>query len=98
MPACLALTRDHEPWPGGEWRLAPAYDLTYNYHPKSRWVSGHQMSVAGKFADISIDDMIAASKVAGIKEVEAGKIIGEVREAVARWREFAETANVAVSR
>ena len=80
--------------PAGEWRLAPAYDLTYSYNPKSRWVSGHQMSVAGKFTDISKDDMIAASKVAGINEVEARKIIGEVHEAVARWREFADVAQV----
>ena len=84
--------------PAGEWRLAPAYDLTYSYNPKSRCVSGHQMSVAGKFTDISKDDMIAASKIAGINEVEARKIIGEVHEAVARWREFAETANVDESR
>ena len=56
------------------------------------------MSVAGKFTDISKDDMIAASKIAGINEVEARKIIGEVHEAVARWREFAETANVDESR
>ena len=80
--------------PAGEWRLAPAYDLTYSYNSKSRWVSGHQMSVAGKFTDISKDDMIAASKVAGINEVEARKIIGEVYEAVARWREFADVAQV----
>ena len=84
--------------PDGEWSLAPAYDLTYSYNPKSRWVSGHQMSVAGKFTDISKDDMIAASRVAGINEVDAREIIDEVYEAVARWREFADVANVDESR
>ena len=78
----------------GEWRLSPAYDLTYSYNPKSRWVSGHQMSVSGKFTDISRDDMIASSRVAGIAVAEANEIIDEVHEAVARWREFADAAKV----
>jgi hypothetical protein len=34
--------------PQGDWHLAPAYDVTYAYHPESLWLRQHQMSVNGK--------------------------------------------------
>ena len=78
----------------GAWSLAPAYDLTYSYNPGNKWISGHQMSVAGKNADIGIDDLLATSKIAGIGERQAREILDEAAAAVTRWREFADVAGV----
>ena len=78
----------------GEWRLAPAYDECYAYNPNGAWTSAHQMTVNGKTSGITDDDMIACSREANLSASKARKIIGEVREAVARWRSFADKAGV----
>ena len=78
----------------GEWRLAPAYDECYAYNPDGAWTSAHQMTVNGKTSGITDDDMIACSREANLSASKARKIIGEVREAVARWRSFADKAGV----
>jgi len=78
----------------GEWRLAPAYDECYAYNPDGAWTSAHQMTVNGKTSGITDEDMIACSREANLSASKARKIIGEVREAVARWRSFADEAGV----
>ena len=78
----------------GEWRLAPAYDECYAYNPDGAWTSRHQMSVHGKRIGITEDDMVAAAAIADISASKARKVIGEVREAVARWWSFADEAGV----
>ena len=78
----------------GEWSLSPAYDECFAHNPSGDWTSRHQMSVNGKRLGITDDDMMAASRIAGIKEKKARAAIDEVRAAVARWPEFAETAEV----
>lgn len=65
----------------GEWRLAPAYDVTYAYNPDGIWTGGHQMSVNGKRRDITDDDMLAAAAAAGLAKSLAGEIIEQVRAA-----------------
>ena len=32
----------------GEWRLSPAYDITFSYNPTNKWLRAHQMSVNQK--------------------------------------------------
>ena len=78
----------------GEWSLAPAYDECFAHNPSGDWTSHHQMSVNGKRIGITDDDLMAASRIAGIKEKKARAAIDEVRATVARWPEFAETAEV----
>ena len=43
---------------------------------------------------ITDDDMLAAAEIADVSASMARKIIGEVREAAARWRSFADEAGV----
>ena len=78
----------------GVWYLAPAYDLTFSYDERSRWISGHQMTIAMKRNDITIDDIMSASKVAGLKPSRAHEIVEEVRSAIVKWPEYAEKAQV----
>ena len=78
----------------GEWTLAPAYDECYAYNPDGAWTGRHQMSVNGKRIGITDDDLVAAGAFANLKATKAKKVIGEVREAVSRWTDFAAEAEV----
>jgi len=78
----------------GEWRLSPAYDVTYAYNPKGAWTNRHQMSVNGKRDGFTHEDIMAAATAADVRPRRAREILSEVREAVARWPEFAAMAGV----
>ena len=77
---------------GGEWELAPAYDVTHAYNPQGEWTYQHLMSVNGRFKDIQRTDLLAVA--ARFSVPSAKPIIEEVKAAIARWPEFAEEAGV----
>ncbi len=74
------------------WALAPAYDMTLEFDPKSKWVSQHLMSVNGKFQEITRDDLLHVADRFSIGNAE--RILETVREAVQAWAKFAESAQV----
>ncbi len=78
----------------GEWRLAPAFDVTYNYNPSGAWTAAHQMTLNGKRDGFTLADFEACAKVAMMKRGRAGKILEEVQAAVNRWSEFAAEVNL----
>ena len=78
--------------PDGQWRLAPAYDVTYAYNPRGVWTARHQLSVNGKREGIDRADLLAVARQMNIRK--PANIIGEVVEAVRRWPEFAAAAGV----
>ncbi len=78
----------------GAWTLAPAFDMIYSYNPSGAWTSSHQMTVNGKRDEFAIEDLKACAQVASLKRGRAESIIGEVRSAVVKWREYAAAAKV----
>ena len=82
----------------GDWRLSPAFDVSYAWNPSGEWTSRHQMSVNGKRDDIERDDLIALANAAQIKKARANEWIDRVVDVVRRWPEFAAKADVADSR
>ena len=76
----------------GEWKLAPAFDLMFNYNPNGDWTSKHQMTINGKKDDFELEDLLAVAKLFNIKK--AKKIIDEVVSAVKKWELFAKSANI----
>ncbi len=78
----------------GSWGLAPAFDVTYSYNPKSKWTGRHQMTLAGKAEGFTLDDFIEAGKVATLPRGRAKEIVAEVTEVVSRWSAYAEDAKV----
>ena len=78
----------------GEWRLSPAYDLTYSYNPKGDWTSKHQMMINGKRDDFTREDFIALGKVGGIKKSKVNKLIDKVIDIFKNWNQYAEKAGV----
>jgi len=76
----------------GQWRLSPAYDMGYAYNPNGGWTAMHQMSIAGKFDDISKDDLLAFAKANNIKD--AKDVIDQVVDSVANWPNMARECGV----
>lgn len=47
---------------GGQWELAPAYDICHAYRPGSEWVSQHALSINGKRKEITRADLLVIGK------------------------------------
>ena len=78
----------------GEWRLSPAFDMTYSFNPAGAWTARHQMTMNGKRDDFTMEDFSACAKTASMKRGRAAKIVAEVQATVSEWRSFAEEAGV----
>jgi serine/threonine-protein kinase HipA len=76
----------------GKWRLSPAYDMGYAYNPNGRWTASHQMSINGKFDEITREDLLVFAQQNNIKE--AADIIDETCEVVSHWPEIANDCGV----
>lgn len=76
----------------GNWSLAPAYDVTYAYDPKNKWMKSHQMSVNGKHDEINRNDILVLAKNMNIKKTN--EKIDMVIDVVSNWNRFAKKANV----
>jgi serine/threonine-protein kinase HipA len=78
----------------GQWRLSPAYDLSYAHNPAGAWTQRHQMSLNGRLDDFERADLIAFGESAGLKRVPAERIIDEIAQSVRKWPEYAGLAGV----
>lgn len=78
----------------GEWKLSPAFDMTYSYNPNGQWTSRHQMSVNGKREKFKIEDLIELGKKADLKNSQIKSIIEETKETVSQWKKYATEAKV----
>lgn len=76
----------------GRWRLSPAYDIGFAYNPDGSWTDTHQMSINGKFDDITRKDLMACAISNNIKN--AVEIIDKVCETASRWPEIAMNCGV----
>jgi serine/threonine-protein kinase HipA len=81
---------------GGNWELAPAYDVTHAHSPDSIWTAQHLMSVNGKFDDISRSDLLSVSDRFLIPSAKV--ILNEVLSAVSEWPKYAREAGVSPAR
>ena len=71
----------------GEWRLSPAYDMSWAYNPAGGWTATHQMSINNKWDAITRDDLLRVAYEMNIKR--AKHIIDQVVEAVSQWPRLA---------
>ena len=76
----------------GVWRLSPAYDMGYSYNPNGGWTATHQMSINGKFDDITRKDLLECGAKNNIKN--ASLIIDEVCEIASQWPTMAKECDV----
>ena len=78
----------------GNWSLSPAFDMTYSYQPGGKWTSSHQMTMNGKRSGFTLEDFKTCAKSASMKRGRAETIIEEVRNIVAKWRDYADESRV----
>ncbi len=71
----------------GKWRLSPAYDMGYAYNLNGGWTATHQMSINGKFDNITRKDLIECAAKNNIKG--ANEIIDRIKEAASNWARIA---------
>jgi serine/threonine-protein kinase HipA len=76
--------------PDGRWDISPAYDLAY---AEGNWTRQHQMSMNGKFSDITRHDLRLMADLFDIPE-HGEAIVGEVVDALGRWREYAREVDI----
>ena len=76
----------------GQWRLAPAYDLTYAFKPSHKFLAQHQLSINNKRNGINKSDLLSVAKQMNIKKAQ--EIIEEVRAIFIKWPEYASMARI----
>ncbi len=76
----------------GNWSLSPAYDVTYSYDPKNKWLKAHQMSINGKRDDILRKDLLEFARNMNIKK--AKETLDKTIEIVSHWNEYAAEADI----
>lgn len=84
--------------PSGQWRLSPAYDMTYSYNPSGEWTGQHQMTLNGKRENFSLQDFKDCARTVAMKKGRAEEIVGEVQSVVGKWPGYAKKAGVAKDR
>ena len=77
----------------GNWRLAPAFDLTFSNGPGGE----HYMAVHGEGRTITRDHVGKLAKNHGIAPKRVAAAIDDVRAALADWSSYARDAGVGVS-
>lgn len=78
----------------GEWRCAPAYDLTFSQGP-----GGQQSTmVMGEGKAPTSDHLLALGKSTGLSKRRIDEIIDQVRSALAKWPTLARAANISEKR
>ena len=77
---------------GGEWTLAPAYDITFAHNPNGEWTNQHLMSVNGKFKGFIENDLLAEAD--RFKIGTGMQVIQEVRQAIDAWPIYAKDAGL----
>lgn len=78
--------------PDGKWRLSPAYDMGFAYKPNGAWTKTHQMSINGKFDDLTRKDLLECAALNNIKN--ATEIIDQICEVASGWPALAKDCGV----
>lgn len=76
----------------GQWKLSPAYDVSYAYDPTNIWLKQHQLSVNGKRQEIKRADLLAVAKEISLKKGNA--IVEEILNGIRSWPDFAGEAGM----
>lgn len=74
----------------GEWKLAPAYDLTFSNGPRGE----HSTTVMGEGKTPTLDHLYHLGAAASLNEKSVRGIIAQTQEALSNWPELAKTHGV----
>ncbi len=74
----------------GDWRLSPAYDLTFSNGPGGE----HCTTVSGEGKNPEAEHLLSLASIFSIPVKEANQIIDQVQSVVSDWKKYAEMAGV----
>jgi serine/threonine-protein kinase HipA len=78
----------------GQWRLSPAYGVTYSYNPDGPRTGQHQMSFYEKRDRFSKRDFKDCGKTISLKRGRAIEILEQVHSTYSNWEIYAGKAGV----
>ncbi len=78
----------------GQWRLAPAFDISWAYNASGDWTRQHQMSLGGMRDSFTFEDLAEGGKAAGVPQRAVKEILEQVTDAVSLWPDIARDAGV----
>jgi serine/threonine-protein kinase HipA len=78
----------------GQWRLSPAYDLSFAFNPTGEYTSRHQMSINGKLDGFVAADFEAIAARAGIVRGRWRALLDQVVASTNEWAAIANDAEV----
>ena len=78
----------------GEWKLSPAYDITYAYNPSGFWTSSHQMTINTKRDNFSLQDLLEVGSRISYKG--AREAVEEIAEVIKEWKRYSKVAGIPV--
>ena len=81
---------------GQSWELAPAFDVTHAFNPGGPWTFQHQMSVNGKFKEITQADVLAVTDRYTVRT--PSRILSKIKDALASFDQFAKDAEIPAKR
>lgn len=78
----------------GEWRLSPAFDLTYSYDPSGKWTRQHQIRLNRKQDNFTMEDLLTFGQYCDVPNKKALGIIEETIQAFKMFKGFAKEYKV----
>ncbi len=78
-----------------KWRVGPAYDLTFT---SAQQLPERGMAILGERRAVDVNYLLRLAENEGLARRSAEGVVAQVRASVARWREFADQAQVPVSK
>ena len=82
----------------GQWKLSPAYDVSFAYNPNGLWTSSHQMTINGKRKNFTELDFENCAKFGNLSHREVKNAIADVKAAVSNWKIIAKNTGVSQRR
>lgn len=82
----------------GQWKLSPAYDVSFAYNPNGLWTSSHKMTVNGKRKNFTELDFENCAKFGNLSHREVKNAIADVKAAVSNWKIIAKNTGVSQRR
>ena len=74
-----------------KWQVGPAYDLTFS---SARQQPERGLAILGERRAPGVEHLLRLAENEGLARREAEGLVEQVRASVARWREFADQAQV----
>ena len=82
----------------GQWKLSPAYDVSFAYNPNGLWTSSHQMTVNGKRKNFTELDFENCAKIGNLSYREVKNAMTDVKSAVSNWKTIAKKSGLSQKR